>query len=72
MQQGLVVDLDTTIALHAAKLSVESGLPMADSVMLTTARAHNATLWTQDVDFEGIDGVQYTEGLLSVCHPLPT
>ncbi len=61
MQQGTVVDLDVTIALHAASLSVELGLPMADSIMLATARAHNATLWTQDADFAGIEGVQYTE-----------
>jgi predicted nucleic acid-binding protein len=61
MQQGLVVDLDTTIALHAAKISVELRLPMADSVMLATARAYNATLWTQDADFEDVDGARYIE-----------
>jgi predicted nucleic acid-binding protein len=61
MQQGMVVDLDTTLALSAAKLSVELRLPMADSVMLATARAHNATLWTQDADFKNIEGVQYIE-----------
>ena len=59
MQQGTVVDLDTAIALNAAKLSVELKLPMADSVMLATAQAHGATLWTQDADFEQIAGVQY-------------
>ncbi len=59
MQQGLVVDLDTTIALSAAKMSVGLRLPMADSVMLATARAHSATLWTQDADFKDIDGVEY-------------
>ena len=61
MQQGMVVDLDTAIALNAAKLSVELKLPMADSVMLATARAHNATLWTQDADFRDVEGVQYVE-----------
>jgi predicted nucleic acid-binding protein len=61
MQQGMVVDLDTAIALNAAKLSVELKLPMADSVMLATARAHNATLWTQDADFRDVEGVQYAE-----------
>ncbi len=61
MQQGMVVDLDVTTALNAAGISVELGLPMADSIMLATARAHNATLWTQDADFAGIEGVQYTE-----------
>jgi predicted nucleic acid-binding protein len=61
MQQGTVVDLDTAIVLSAAKLSVELKLPMADSVMLATARAHKATLWTQDADFKDIEGVQYVE-----------
>jgi predicted nucleic acid-binding protein len=61
MQQGMVVDLNTTLALSAAKLSVELRLPMADSVMLATARANKAILWTQDADFKNIEGVQYIE-----------
>jgi predicted nucleic acid-binding protein len=61
MQQGAVADLDAGLALMAAKLSADLGLPMADSVMLATARAHNATLWTQDSDFLGVEGVQYVE-----------
>ena len=59
MMQGKVVDLDADLALAASKLSVELRLPMADSVMLATAFAHEATLWTQEVDFQGIQGVQY-------------
>jgi len=61
MQQGQVVDLDAAMALSAAKVSVEFRLPMADSIMLATARVYNATLWTQDADFKGIDGVRYIE-----------
>ena len=59
MIQGEVIDLDMDLALSAAKVSKELKLPMADSVMLATARAHDATLWTQDADFEEIAGVQY-------------
>jgi len=59
MQQGLVIDLDGPLALRAAKLSVEHRLPLADSVILATARAHEATLWTQDADFKGLAGVQF-------------
>jgi predicted nucleic acid-binding protein len=59
MQQGRVAELDASIALRAAKLSVEQSLPMADSVMLATAQAFDATLWTQDADFTGIEDVQY-------------
>ena len=32
---------------------------MADSIILATARAYHATLWTQDGDFQGLEGVQY-------------
>lgn len=59
MQQGRVVELNTSIALLAAKLSVGLKLPMADSIMLATAKEYQATLWTQDADFEGIEGVKY-------------
>ncbi len=53
--------MDAELALDAAKTSFETKLPMADSVILTTARAHEATLWTQDTDFEGIADVRYVE-----------
>ena len=46
MAQGQVVDLDQTLALSAAKISHELKLPMADSIILATARAHKAILWT--------------------------
>ena len=59
MQQGRLVDLNTAIALNAAKLSVDLRLPMADSIILATAREYRATLWTQDADFKEMDGVQY-------------
>ena len=59
MQQGQVVDLDAPIALAAARISLEAGLPMADSIVLATARAHGATLWAQDADFQAMTGVQY-------------
>ena len=61
MQQGSVVDLDSRTALSAAKVSFDLGLPMADSIMLATARLHNATFWTQDADFKGIEDVRYIE-----------
>ena len=59
MQQGKVVELDATLAMSAARLSLELKLPMADSIILATARANHAVLWTQDDDFEGIAGVKY-------------
>lgn len=59
MQQGLVVDLTASLALRAAKLSISHKLPLADSVMLATAQAYEATFWTQDVDFKDIEEVRY-------------
>jgi predicted nucleic acid-binding protein len=59
MQQGAVVDLSSSLALKAARLSIDLGLPLADSVMLATARAYDATFWTQDADFKDIEDVKY-------------
>ena len=59
MKQGRVVDLNATLALEAARTSHMLKLPMADSMILATARAHGAELWTQDRDFENIEGVRY-------------
>ena len=59
MQQGQVVDLTAAIALAAATLGLEHKLPLADSVVLATTRLHDATLWTQDADFDGLAGVRF-------------
>ena len=59
MQQGSVVDLTAPIALDAARTSVALTIPMADSIILATARAFAATLWTQDSDFARIDDVRF-------------
>lgn len=58
MRRGTVIDLDDRVALDAAELSVASKLALADSIMLATARAHGADFWTQDADFEGLEGVR--------------
>ena len=60
MRQGRLIDLAGELALAAAKLSADSKLPLADPLILATARRHGAILWTQDADFEGLDGVRYT------------
>jgi len=61
MQQGEVVDLTLPIAVSAAKLGVELKLPLADSVVYATADRFEASLWTQDSDFKGLDRVEYIE-----------
>jgi toxin FitB len=59
MQQGSVVALDAALALLAASLGARHKLPLADSIIYATAQQGNALVWTQDADFEGLDGVRY-------------
>ena len=59
MRQGQLLDLSEELALAAAKLGSETGLPMADSIILASARSNQATLWTQDEHFRGMEGVRY-------------
>lgn len=47
------------MALAPARISLDLAIPMADSVMLATTRLWNATLWSQDSDFEKVQGVRY-------------
>ena len=59
MQKGAVIDLTVRLAIAASKLSVGNGLPMADSIILATAKAYDAIVWTQDSDFKKMAGVKY-------------
>ena len=59
MRKGRVVDLTTSMAIAASKLSLKHDLPMADSIILATAKEFEATIWTQDSDFKNIDDVKY-------------
>ncbi|MBW2596760.1 MAG: type II toxin-antitoxin system VapC family toxin [Deltaproteobacteria bacterium] len=59
MQKGRVVDLTAMLAIAASKLSLEHGIPMADSIILATAKAFDAIIWTQDSDFKNIAGMKY-------------
>jgi predicted nucleic acid-binding protein len=59
MQQGVLVPLNADLAIQAAHLSVERKIPMADSLIYTTATHMNAILWTQDTHFDGLPHVKY-------------
>ncbi len=59
MRQARVVDLDRALAIEAAEIGASLGLPLADSVIYAAAQAHDALLWTQDADFDGLEGVEY-------------
>jgi len=61
LHKGQVIDITPPLALSAARLSAELKLPMADSLILITAKEYNATLWTQDEDFKDLEGVRYIE-----------
>ena len=64
MQRGKIVDLDSSIAIAAAQLSHALRLPMAGSIILTTARQHQARLFSMDADFKGLADVEL---ILKVC-----
>jgi len=59
MQQGTIVDLNAEVAIAAATLSLELHMPMADSIILATARAFDATIWTQDDHFKSLPKVNF-------------
>jgi predicted nucleic acid-binding protein len=59
MRQGSVVALDAGLAVEAAEFAESLHLPMADAIIYAVARLHDATLWTQDGDFENLEGVEF-------------
>jgi predicted nucleic acid-binding protein len=61
MLEGTVVELSATLSIEAARISLLTGLAMADAIILATARAEAAVLWTQDAHFVGFENVEYRE-----------
>ena len=59
MQRGLVANITAELALAASRLSIKHGLAMADSLILATAQAHRATIWTQDAHFASLPDTRY-------------
>ena len=59
LHQGRVVALDAGLALSAAQLGIAHKLPLADSIILATARQFSATIWTMDADFDGLPDVRF-------------
>lgn len=54
-----VVDLTPARAVAASKVGQAHELALADAVMYSTSLEFNATLWTQDADYQGLSGVRY-------------
>ena len=59
MHQATVIDVNSSIAIQAAKISSELKLPMADSLIYATAQQMEAVIWTQDADFKNLENVRY-------------
>ena len=59
MQKGSVIDLTTRIAMAASRISLKYSLPMADSIILSTAQFYGCVIWTQDSDFENLPNVNF-------------
>ncbi len=59
MSLGQLIELDRQLALNAARISLDLKLALADSIILATARAAGATLWTQDEHFKELEDVRY-------------
>lgn len=59
LHQGEIVAVDAALALYAARLGLEHKLPLADSLVYATSRLREATLWTQDADFDALPGVRF-------------
>ena len=56
---GTIIALSAELAVLAAGISHELKLRMADSLILATAQAHNAVIWTQDADFRDLPNVKF-------------
>ncbi|PCJ22335.1 MAG: VapC toxin family PIN domain ribonuclease [SAR86 cluster bacterium] len=59
MKQGQVIALSSELAIDAAGFGITHKLPLADSIIFATARKYDATIWTQDKDFKGLENVKY-------------
>jgi len=59
MKRGRVIGLDESLAVDAAACGLQFKLPLADSIIYATALRYDALVWTQDGDFEGLEGVRY-------------
>ena len=60
MCRGRVLDLTDRRAIAASEAAARHGLARADAAIYSMALAHGATLWTQDVDYQGLPGVHYS------------
>lgn len=60
MRRGRVLDLTDRRAIAASEAATRHGLALADAAIYSMALDHGATLWTQDADYQGLPGVNYS------------
>ncbi|MFZ3141407.1 type II toxin-antitoxin system VapC family toxin [Polaromonas sp.] len=60
MRRGRVLDLTDRRAIAASEAATRHRLVLADAAIYSMALEHRATLWTQDVDYQGLPGVNYS------------
>ena len=63
MRRGRVLDLTDRRAIAASEAATRHRLALADAAIYSMALEHGATLWTQDVDYQGLPGVSYSAKL---------
>lgn len=61
MTQCKVVNLDSTLAIESAEISIRQGLAMADAIVYATSRKCEADLFTSDADLKGLEGVRFLD-----------
>lgn len=59
MRLGRVLEITAARAVAAADVALRHKLAMADALMYSLAQEHSATFWTQDIDYQGLPGVQW-------------
>lgn len=59
LSRGRVEPLSPSLSMEAASVGLSMKLPMADSIIMATAQATGAEIWTQDADFKGLPNVRY-------------
>ena len=54
-----VIALDLELSIMAARISLDTHLPMADAIIYATAQRYNAQLVTSDAHFANLPGVVF-------------
>ena len=60
MRRGHVLDLTDRRAIAASEAATRHRLALADAAIYSMVLEHGATLWTQDVNYQGLPGVNYS------------